>query len=514
MDKNYLVLSITDENLEEILIQVMNEDFQLSIYRVKLSVKKLITEHIKRFSKDTKVVIERNYVDKVYRDSYYAYYASKRTGHQRNTIKLSFFSDVKNSITIASFLDKEQIDYLRDSYRGFIILRPTSPNIVGRSAIAPNLLDEHNFKVCLTRIPSSVVGLKVESYAFPFSSQDTGTISCAETTVWALMEYFANKYPEYSPMLPSKILSLLRTASTERQLPSSGLSIASISYLLKECGFGPKLYSYDEFKDDFFPLLSCYIESGIPIIVAIDNAKAVEDNKVNIRKGHAVLCIGHENVTESIINETKFLEYPLKNGSGSIRIKDLDNVTKKFIFIDDNFPAYQLDSLGEPINRYLGIDDAWKFCAISHFIVPLHKKNYLEAFFAKKFVKELLTSQFCYYKDGKDICIRTFLCSARSYREYVLLSNMHNELKTNILNKSFPKFIWVTEISNNITKLGEASGLILLDATEANIEDFSPLIIAMYAGYIVQYDKDSKSIVSTPSKGCIFNIFDNNLKQL
>lgn len=526
---NFFVLSISNpEKLTVVLAQVVSEDFSLSIERAKSLIENTVEQHWKRFRKDTKIVIERNYVDKVYRDSYYTYYASKRTHYKKDTIKLSFFSDPDNLISRDSFSDSKQISSIRSLYKGFIVLRPTPPYIVGRSAIAPNLLNNCSFKTCLAPISSSAVGLKVCTQAFPFSSQDTETISCAETMVWALMEYFGNKYPEYSPVLPSKILNILKQNIAERQLPSSGLSVGSMSYLLKECGFGPKSYSREEFGSDFNSLLSCYIESGIPIIVALDNTEAVKNKNVNRWIGHAVLCIGHEIIDYESINKIQSIEYPLKERDGVLKIKDWDNISKKFIFIDDNFPVYQEDSLEEPTKRYLNIpetkysdkqskenaDKEWNSCKISHFIVPLHRRTYLEAYVAKEFVKNLLTSKFLKYKDGREIYMRTFLCSARSYREYVLLNDMSKELKGLIINKSFPKFIWVTEISDKNTGKGMANGIILMDATEANIFDFRPLIFAQCGGYVLQYNKDNKTIETAPMVCPIFKIYDNNLKKI
>ena len=527
---NFLLVSISDPQLEDILAQVVSEDFSLSIGCAKSLVGDRVMQHLKRFRADTKIVIERNYVDKVYRDSYYTYYASKRTHYKKDVIKLSFFSDSDDFITNESFFNKESLPLLKKCYRGFIVLRPTSPYIVGRSAIAPNLLENHSFKTCLAYISSSAAGLKVTAQAFPFSSQDTETISCAETMVWALMEYYGSKYPEYSPVLPSKILNILKQNMVERQLPSSGLSVGSMSYLLKECGFGPKLYSSDEFDGDFFSLLSCYIESGIPVIVALDNTDALkdEDDIVERTIGHAVLCIGHEVIDGNLINGMSAVEYPFKGRKGVLKIKDWDKISKKFIFIDDNFPVYQAESLEDPMRRYLEIpeekysnkeakekaDKEWGSCKISHFIVPLHKKTYLEAYVAKKFVKELLVSDFFKYEDGRELYTRTFLCSARSYREYVAFGNMSSELKGLIMNKSFPKFVWVTEISNKLIPEGEANGLILLDATEANVSDFRPLILAVCGGYVVQYDKEEKAVKSSPMVGGCFKIYDNNLKKL
>ena len=525
---SFFIVSIIDPDLEDILGQIVGEDFSLSRDRAQLLITKEVMRHLKRFHDDTKIVIERNYVDKVYRDSYYTYYASKRTSYGRDAIKLSFFSDVADQIRIDTFKKTDKVTFLEESYRGFIVLRPTPPYIVGRSAIAPNLLKSNSFKTCLAYMPSTAVGLKVCAQAFPFSSQDTETISCAETMIWALMEYYGNKYAEYSPVLPSQILNILKQNIVERQLPYSGLSVDSMSYLLKECGFGPKLYSRKEFASDFNMLLSCYVESGIPVIIALDNAEAVKNKKIERLIGHAVLCIGHEDITEDTVRTITSEDFPLKNGKGVLKIKDWDTISKKFIFIDDNFPVYQADSLDMPTKRYLDIpeseytdaeakkkaDKEWAACKISHFIVPLYKKIYLEAYVAKKFVKELLSSEYFEYADNREIHIRTFLCSARSYRKYVMLSDMPDKLKSLIMEKSFPKFVWITEVTSHWTAFGRTNGVVILDATEANTLDYRPLIFAICNGFIVQYDKNTKSIASCQITGCDFSVFDKNLKKL
>ena len=65
------------------------------------------------------------------------------------------------------------------------------------------------------------------------------------------MEYFGNKYPEYKPVLPSKIVEVLQKLSAERQVPSTGLNIQQMAYALKEFGFGTKIYGKKEFGEDF-----------------------------------------------------------------------------------------------------------------------------------------------------------------------------------------------------------------------------------------------------------------------
>lgn len=91
---------------------------------------------------------------------------------------------------------------------------------------------------------------------------------------------------------------------------------------------------------------------------------------------------------------------------------------------------------------------------------------------------------------------------------------MKDEWKSIILNKSFPKFVWVTEVSTDNIPVGKANGLILLDATEANTLDYRPLIVAMCNGFLLQYDKSNKAITSYQTTGTSFTIFDRNLKKL
>jgi hypothetical protein len=117
------------------------------------------------------------------------------------------------------------------------------------------------------------------------------------------MEYFGNRYAEYKPTLPSQITSALKKVSAERQVPFKGLNIQQMAYVLKEFGFGTKIYGRHQFgKTEFKRLFSTYIESGIPIIVAIDN----RHNNGNI--GHAILSIGHESTSIELIDQLKPIE--------------------------------------------------------------------------------------------------------------------------------------------------------------------------------------------------------------
>ena len=231
---------------------------------------------------DLFVLIEYPYVDRVYRDSYYTYFASKHNAYFRDCIRVAFFSD---KITERHFREEKFRARLQETFLGFAIIRPTFPNVIGRSWLHRRALVEAQFEQCSYTTNVLINGVKLDVAGFPHSSQDAESISCAETTIWALMEYFGSRYPDYKPTLPSHILRVLSRYAKQRLLPSSGLTVDQISFALKEFGFGTYIYSADDaYGDDLENIIATYVESGIPIIAAIANHTV----------GHAIVMIGHE----------------------------------------------------------------------------------------------------------------------------------------------------------------------------------------------------------------------------
>lgn len=461
-----------------------------------------LAKHIDQLKDSISILVEAPYVDKVYRNSYYHYFSSKLKDYPRDTIKLSFF---EGKISDPDFRDEDRYNTLKDQYRGFMVIRPTIKNIIGRNVISPKALLENNFITCTAKFHSTANSVKFKIEGFPHSAQDTETISCAETTLWAIMEYFGTKYPDYFPVLPSKIIEVLRRISTERQIPSRGLRIDQISYALREFGFGTRLYARDDFGvDEFKRLFSCYVESGIPLLVAIHGDII----------GHAILCVGHckvspdqvDKLTESTIGVDKVAPV-------AIKFYDNDDIEKKFVFMDDNMPPFQKLLYNKPTGGYYGCHPDWYKCEITHFIAPLYPKIYLEAFEAKKFCRKFLFENFTIPVD-QEIYLRFFLTSGRSFKNVLNFNKSFDmDVKQLILETPLPKFVWVGEISNKeLIKNKQANGLILLDATEADTSELKPLIFANYLSELFSIDPDeyffSKKDIPLPT----FSIFTNNLK--
>ncbi|MBU1720907.1 MAG: hypothetical protein KKA07_17705, partial [Bacteroidetes bacterium] len=274
-------------------------------------------------------------------------------------------------------------------------------------------------------------------------------------------------------------------------------------------GFGTRIYSAKEFRREFYKLLSCYVESGIPIVIAIEN----DEEK---RIGHAVLCVGHkkiehnqvENLVEEIIRDETARIDLLKR---EISIYDYDNLNKEFVFVDDNMPVFQKALLAEPAKYYE--DPDWGKCKITHFVVPLYPKNYLEAYEAKNFIQNFLSKKFLPIPDNTKLFVRTFLASGRSYKNAIALDpDISEDIRTLICETAMPKFIWVTELATkDLIKIEKAEGLVILDATEARVTHLKPLLLAAYENSVLYYDSENKVFAKNNIPLSRFGTYKNNL---
>ena len=501
--------------VEELMKELLMEEFQVKEEIAQELFKNQIKKHFDNLKDSCYLVAETNYVDKVYRNSYYHYYSSKLNKTKRECVRISIFDGIVKKEE--DFQNKDKVEVLKKCYRGFIILRPTIPYVIGRSTLSPLVLNENKFLCCTAPLQTTVNNIKMSVIGFPHSSQDTETMTCAETTLWAIMEYFGTKYPEYRPTLPFRIIETLNNISFERQIPSQGLHISQMSFVLKEFGFGTRIYSL-EHDENFENHLSCYVESGIPIIIDIDNrhkvGTSVPEREREKEIGHANICIGHEKISNGHISGLPICIETILIGEKEKKIEffDWDDIKKEFIFIDDNCPTYQKARLDEPTKHY---PKEWRNCKIHSFVVPLYTKVYLGVDVAKSYIK-LFLATYNVIKNGETL-IRFYLTSSRSFKDSLSLNpSFHKKIKEIILEKMMPKFIYVAELSNKELMKNsprEAEGLIILDATEANIENDKPLIIGLYGDRYFKYDL---------ANGCLkenqlhyicnqFTIYENNL---
>ncbi|MDO7138917.1 hypothetical protein [Algibacter lectus] len=423
-------------------------------------------------------VIEYPYVDKVYRDSYYNYYASKHYTYQRDCIRVSLFS---REIQHNDFLNSEKHLDLNDKYLGYFVLRPTINALFGRSIISPQAFESCDYKICSCVTSSLVYGVKLDVEGFPHSSQDGETIKCAETTIWALMEYFGNKYADYKPALPAKIHKAIERFSYQRQLPSNGLTMDQISFALREFGFGTSVYSEQPYGDEIFDIIDSYIESGIPIMVGLQSGDI----------GHVIIAMGKQ--YEDVIDWEKVTGDSISFKGKDVNYFETTRIPAKYVVQDDNHVPYRLINLNKPGEHY-DDEDCVEY-EIDSVVVPLYPKIYLESVIAKELVFQIIKDDNVGYDFNEDFVFRFYLTSSRSFKNHITqIRKMEQSLKNNILITKMPKFIWVGEFySKNAFELPskKASGIVILDATEANQESIDALIFAGYPDRCVSLNENN-----------------------
>lgn len=452
-----------------------------------------IKHHIKDFMgalrTDLHVVAEVGYVDRTFRDSFYDYYATKCYSYNRDCVRLSFFDkDFDPTLQI------NEADKIRGSYMGFLILRPLA-KCIGMNVICPEakIAQYSNIRICKTPVSTSCLGIKLSAVGFPHASQDEETMTCAQTTIWSILEYYGNKYVMYKPTSPTDIEQILEPFSYERLLPSKGLTYNQISVALRKLGFAPKIYYNDSANTQIFKeLLACYIESGIPLAVAL-TSKAV---------GHAVVCLGTEKFDR--MNVLKHpITYTVKDDKGNDISKTFYswNVAvseESFVFNDDNFPNYQIATLQEPVKHYTDKGLAkWSGVGVSQFIAPLYSKVYMDAGTARELSLQILLKVI---PGGSGCVLRTFLTSSRTFREHLSQSLLlSNDMKLALLQLNMPKFVWVSELStpDEFCKK-QISTLLLLDATGSKTANLARNIILLISdGYLYHYDPGTRQLKGT-----------------
>lgn len=415
---------------------------------------------------DLWVLIEYPYVDKVYRDSYYTYYASKNNEYARDCIRVSLFSE---EIELDQFRTAAGEEDLRKAFLGYIVIRPTFTHPVGRTLLDKRAFRESNFVICNYQGNVAVNGVKLNVSGFPYSSQDEESISCAETTIWSIMEYFGNRYADYKPTYPSHIIHVLNRFSKQRLLPSNGLTVDQISFALKEFGFGTNVYARDEaYGDEIENIIGYYIESGIPVIVTFENESSA----------HAIVIIGHE--VSGAVDFNSVAGSELLYGDDRVSYFDSSDIPRRYVVNDDNLPPYRMIGLGDPVEHY---EEDWGFggSAISSVIVPLYKKIYLEVTKARELALAILADADFGYRYEEGFVFRLFLTSSRSFKEHISRSELDGLQKDYIILSRMPKFVWCAEFYEKGEFVsGKASGLVVIDATEANEVSNDALIFAGY----------------------------------
>lgn len=497
IDKSFLTfISTMDKELNSIL----NSELIVALEKI-----------ISLMSFPLTIVYEPYYVDRIYRDEYYAYYSRKHFGISRNTKRLIFF---KNCYFKENFIDTNDDvqKNIEEDLIGMVVIKPTQT--IGRTLISPFQLNIPFCYVRTTKFEISILGKIYTIDAFPLSGQDSEVMTCAEVNMWQIMEYFGTRYSNYRTLLPSEMLDLITMTSDVRLLPSDGLTVEQESHVFKNNGLSPKIYykwlQFDgnRYVETYKPylkspsleeILHFYVESGIPVLINLRE----KGNKEGIN--HSITCIGHA-MNDSLVqlNKVDFDEEDHSGNKENILVDKKKNceyneltvlkswsAVSGYVIMEDHSTPYQIRSWDSLI---FGDGENAILYEIESFVVPLYKHVFMAAEDAYKIAIDIIDESRdsiveCLRKKGngkvEEIVIRLFLTTSRAYKQFRTANTCSINERVFFSQVAYPKFIWVCEYGSLDTYVNhKAVGEFVIDATA--FKNSSP-VISMRHGESITY---------------------------
>lgn len=437
------------------------------------------------------IAVERHYIDKDYRDTFTNFHAKKFSTPDSRCLRLHFFDEVIDHNTIRNSAA------VQPNYLGYVVVRPTRPNCIGRTLLDPRACGLTNCHLSLCSEEVSLQGTVLNVAGFPFISQDTDVTVCAQSALWMLARYFSNRYRVHPEIYPFRVADLTRDYSIGRVFPSSGLYIWQMAEALRQIGYSPLIYDRSRYgvKGDFEHLMYTYVESGIPILAAFHD--------------HVVVLFGHRSDFES--------QPP--NSANRPPFIFSSHFNREFIGNDDNGFPYQVLGNGQAPGAM-----PRKISDVQQFIAGLPEKVFLPAESFQTVVTQILQREDVGSQSlspsmsrlTNPLILRLFLTTGRSFKKRLTARGMGARSVEEVYrNLPLPHFIWVCEISHTGIYPETVLGEIIWDATRNPYEPDGwitlhyPEVLVVDQGSALNGKQNLLTIpITSPN---IYPIFENNL---
>jgi hypothetical protein len=395
-------------------------------------------------SAPSRVLVERDYIDRDYRDEFANFYAQT-------------FRHIPDRCQRLHFLDAES-----NRYYGFSVMRPIIGRPVCRTLLAPPPSLER-FVSCTARSQPAPYGYRFTVDGFPFISQDYQYGVCAHAAIWMVAHYFhlGFRLPRY------QISDIVRAASAhpeiDRAVPSTGLTHRQISAVLQDFGMPAISYVLDEkgapegLPDETVETIACrYLNSGLPVML--------------LSQSHAKVLIG----------------YGREKGSDELF----------FVCHDDAKGPYRaiqgIKSLADP----LGTEDS-SGAGDRRLVAPLPGRIYLAGEAAERAARSFFRSQLNDRTELDDqrklfeqgnLRLRTYVTEIASYRRLLRSRGLPPGIAGLHARMIASHWIWVTELQDcRLADEGKSCviGELVVDSTS---DDRTPhLLFANLPGILMSW---------------------------
>jgi len=405
------------------------------------------------------LLVEEGYVDKDYRSVYYNFYAKKSIKYRRNCIRLHLFTDEVRMNNVCSGLQLEDgtsTDYdgmddaLSEEYLGFIVLRPTYRNNIGRSVISPRALDVTG-DIIKSEHKVHILGHRLKAVGFPWMMQHTDISVCSHVACWSILRHYSERYSKYAEFLLHDITKMAQPVDVGGLIPSIGLKGEHAERIFLAAGTYPMLIERASSKESFDRQMLAYLESGFPLMAILPARR------------HAVTVVGVR---------WKAGYRPELQAPGSAF-----GMVEALLASDDTQLPYVSIRAGERESQ-----SAYMISEIESFIVALPDKIFLPALqvdrlalWAREAVHEFR------FPDAGDCVIRYYVTTVaalrRDFRERI--AHYDPLLVERVLQLPMSQFVWIVEYSSTRQWDREQIAVrLIVDATASGVDN-TP-ILAMF----------------------------------
>lgn len=252
-----------------------------------------LKEYLQILSVST-IVIEENYKDKEYLESYLHFYYNCLRNYKKYCVRLHFFKENISIDTFAALLSTKKsenltLNKLKQCYVGFVVIKPLPHSPIGTTCLTIPSSKEFKRQFLMKSYPISLFGIDLISKTVPFLPSDNKIVRHGITAIYSLLqttEHLFN-YPSLSPLGIEKIIEKSFPSIIERD----GISLREVIIFLKEFGF----MSYDQkpinlnlFKLFIYIFLNC----NIPVLLGINIYDVSKTGDPLFLGNHLVTVVG------------------------------------------------------------------------------------------------------------------------------------------------------------------------------------------------------------------------------
>lgn len=410
------------------------------------------------------VLVEKGYIDKDYRSTFYKHYAKKGRGYRDDCIRLHFFAEGvgfdPGTTDLKSAAPSGKVN--EGQYYGFIVLRPTIIATIGRSILTPDIRQGARGTAIQAKHKVHLLGYTLTVWGFPSMAQHIDISVCAHVSCWSILRHYSERFPQHRELLLHDITLMASQFDPGGVTPGLGLDIGEAERVFQAAGTYPLIVAKTASTDDrFYAQMLAYLESGFPLFVALDSGG----------EGHAIVAAGY-----SWTNPPKPPPYLISHAWEQI---------ESILAVDDNLLPYGCipvdpvtsPPVGGPVPPYVAMD----FFA---FIVALPEKIFYPAITVDTYTEDvlypLLEAELKGLRASDVMLRRYFVTTISRLRDFA--RSRHSELGTDLLNilmrLNTAQFVWVVEYaSDEQWRNGHIAARAILDAT-ASPRDPVPIWLA------------------------------------